>query len=83
MSEIRIYDDTDPNNPTIRRVDIDEHFKKEKDRIKLNLLVKGYKKIDEWVKDGIRVQLKLKNKLSYKFVDTNDNRETMSAASRS
>ena len=33
-SEIKIYDDTDPNNPILERtIDIDEHLKKEKDRI--------------------------------------------------
>ena len=48
-SEIKIYDDTDPDNPVLERtIDIDEHFKKEKDRIAVELLVKGYKKIDEW-----------------------------------
>ena len=48
-SEIKIYDDTDPNNPILERtIDIDEHLKKEKDRIAVELLVKGYKKIDEW-----------------------------------
>jgi len=33
-SEIKIYDDTDPDNPVLERtIDIDEHFKKEKDRM--------------------------------------------------
>ena len=68
-----------------KNVTIEEYldFKKSEYLIKIEANPKLRKYSLQWEKDwDARVQLELKNYLYTKFVDTNDNRETMSAASK-
>ena len=68
-----------------KNVTIEEYldFKKSEYLTKIEANPKLRKYSLQWEKDwDARVQLELKNYLYTKFVDTNDNRETMSAASK-
>jgi hypothetical protein len=73
---VKIYDDTDPDNPILEReITIDEHLNLEKDRVKAELILKGYKNIDTWSSDWDKEVIKQKMNFLTTFYDQPDIKE--------
>ena len=70
---VKIYDDTDPDNPILEReITIDEHLKLQKDKIRTELIIKGYKNIDTWSADWDKEVIKQKMNYLTTFYDQPD-----------
>ena len=71
------YDDVDG---VVVKQSVDEHIKKEKDRIKLELLIKGYKDIDGWSADWDAEVIKQKQMYLDGYYITPDVQESVKQA---